>query len=319
MNERIIKKPDVLSIDYLPDKLLHREKEFQHLKNNIENSVNTIVVGPVGSGKTALAKRIIKDLAAEDIRYVDCFVFDTAFSILREIMPSAKLSVQRSIYQLIKRLTREAKEAKLWICFDNFVSLKDPKIITKVMKVGVNVILISNVKQNAELLNLNALSRIPCIIKLPTYTSEKSFDILKARALEALVNSSYTDQILMEITEKTKGNITLAINVLRTAALNAQSKNKNCIEIQDLIETPYVPDASEDLSKDEKALLEILREKRQLPSGELFELYKQRTNHPKGERMFRNYMERLCENGKVKPVGEKKGRIYEIVQTENNE
>jgi Cdc6-like AAA superfamily ATPase len=313
MDGNIIIKSDVLLRDYLPKRLLHREKELQQLKDNIGNRVNTIMFGSVGSGKTTLVKRVIKDFTTEDIRYIDCTLYDTSFSVLKEILPSSKLILQRSIYELIKKLAKEVRQKKLWICFDNFVRLKDTRIITKVMILGVNIILVSNVERDADILNRNLLSNIPCIVKLHNYTTKQSFDILRKRARETLVKSSFTDEILVEISERTKGNMALAINVLRTAALKAQGENRKKIEITDLAETLYPPSKPENVSGDERVLMEILREKKLLSSGELFILYRQRATSPKGERSFRNYMEKLCSKGFVRAVGTNRWRVYEIV------
>lgn len=311
MDAEIIVNAGVLSRDYLPKRLLYREKELKQLKDNIGNRVNTIMFGPFGSGKTTLVKRAIEDLKSEDIRYVDCTLYDTSFSVLREMLPSAKLILQRSIYELIKKLDKEAKQKRLWICFDNFVRLKDPGIITKVMTLGINVILISNVERNADVLNLNVLSNIPCIVKLSNYTTEQSFGILRERAQEALAKSSFTDELLVKISERAKGNMALAINVLRTAAIKAQGENRERIEITDLPETLY-SDNPRNLSKDERVLLDILKEKRRLLAGELFALYRQRANPSRGERSFRNYMENLCSKGFVRAIGTNKWRVYEL-------
>jgi len=312
MEGKIIVDPDVLSRSYVPKRLMHREKEFQRLRDDIENRVNCIVFGPVGSGKTTLIKRVINDLTKEDIRYVDCTLYDTSFSVLKEILPSAKLILQRSIYELIKRLSKEAKQKRLWICFDNFPRLKDPGIITKVMTLGVNVVLVSNVVRDAKILNTNVLSNIPCIVELSNYSVEQSFDILRERAKGALTKSSFTDELLLEISKRSRGNMTLAINLLRTAALKAQGENKKRINITDLAETLHSQNNPGNLGLDERVLLEILREKKRLSSGQLFELYRQRVTPSKGKRSFRNYMESLCKKGLAKMIGEKRGRTYEI-------
>lgn len=59
--------------------------------------------------------------------------------------------------------------------------------------------------------------------------------------------------------------------------------------------------------------MKILEEWRSLPASRLFDFYVQRARYPKGQRSFRNYMENLCAKGLVKAVGDKRGRIYEIV------
>jgi len=136
---------------------------------------------------------------------------------------------------------------------------------------------------------------------------------LKARAREALVESSFTDELFSEISERTNGDMTLAINVLRTAALKAQSEKRKKIEVSDLAEIPYRLGNPMNLSEDEKVILDILGEKKRLLSGELFVLYGQRAVPSKGERSFRNYIESLCAKGLVRAIGDKRGRVYEIV------
>lgn len=88
---------------------------------------------------------------------------------------------------------------------------------------------------------------------------------------------------------------------------------------EDLAETIHPADNSGNLNEDERLLLEILKEKRQLSSGELFELYKQSSFPARGERSFRNYMEDLCSKGLVKAVGTNRWREYEIAKPNNNE
>jgi len=314
MSEAIVINADVLSSNYLPERLLHRENELQQVKNNIENRINTLIVGPVGSGKTTLVKRVIKDVNAEDIRYIDCTLYDTSFSVLKEILPSARLILQRSIYELIKRLAEEMRRKRLWICFDNFVRLKEIDIVGKVMSLGANVVLVSNVERDAEVLNQNVLSNIPSIIKLPNYSIEQSIDILRERATEALIKSSFTDELLAEVSERARGNMKLAINLLRAAAYKAQSEERERIGNADLPETLYALDNPGNLKRDERTILEILEEKKRLSSGELFDLYRQQTCPAKGERSFRNYMENLCSKGFVKATGVNRWRTYELVR-----
>lgn len=316
MNGKIIVKPDALSGDYLPKRLLRREKESQQLKDNIQNKVNTMIFGPAGSGKTAIIKRAING-SGEDIRYVDCTLYDTPFSVLKEILPSAKLILQRSIYELIKKLAKEASQKQLGICFDNFARLKDPNIITKVISLGVNVILASNADRDVNVLNTNALSNIPSVIQLSNYTIEQAFNILKERAQEALARQSFTDELLMEIAERSRGNMTLAINVLRTAALKAQEANKRKIEVTDLTETLCISSNPANLGEDEMILLEIVREKRRLPSGDLFTMYREKVTASKGKRSFRNYMTKLCAKGFVRATGTNRWRVYELVRSDD--
>jgi len=317
MNAQILINPEVLSTSYLPEKLLHRDKERVQLLNNIKNFINTFICGPCGSGKTILVKDILHNPNKKNFAsYVDCSVYQTTYSVLKEILPRSEFILYRSNYELIKELLKQAKERKFTICLDNFECLKDKDIVAKFMSVGLTVVLISDNEENFLLLNENIRSNIPSIIKLQPYTPEQSFDILKDRAEKALAKWTYNDQPIKKIAEKIKGNISLGINALKLASLKAEGEDKKAIEERDMPEINN--DCPQKLNQDEKILLKILEEWKSLPASRLYDFYIQNTRHPKGERSFRNYMESLCSKGLVKAIGDKRGRIYEIVEGDIN-
>jgi len=72
------------------------------------------------------------------------------------------------------------------------------------------------------------------------------------------------------------------------------------------------------LAEDERTLLNILEERKSLPSNALFQLYRSIAKYPKQDRSFRKYMQRLRERGLVKAFGDRTGRHYEIVPGEGN-
>lgn len=112
---------------------------------------------------------------------------------------------------------------------------------------------------------------------------------------EALKEWSYTDAVIRKIAEQAKGNMALAINTLRTAALRAEGQNKTKIEEEDV---PVNNCPMLELNQDEAVLLKILKERRSLPNGKLYALYKEKVRTPKSKRVFRNYMH-LGEERKV--------------------
>ncbi len=138
-------------------------------------------------------------------------------------------------------------------------------------------------------------------------------DILRKRAEKALIKSSFTNELLEKNAERTDGNMMLAINLLRTAALKAENEGRETIVVSDLPETIRITDNPEKLSIDEVLLLDILKEKKRLRSHELFTVYRKLASHPKGERSFRKYMETLCSKGFIRAVGMNRWRTYEIV------
>lgn len=149
---------------------------------------------------------------------------------------------------------------------------------------------------------------------LPVYTLEQSYEILKMRAEKSLTDSSFTDDVLKTIAERTRGNMTLALNLLRTAALKAEAEGRTRIELEDIDMPLQISEPTIKLNEDELLLYKIIKEKERISSRQLYTLYKEHAGRSKGERSFRNYMRSLCFKGLVRAIGEKKGRTYEIVR-----
>ena len=106
--------------------------------------------------------------------------------------------------------------------------------------------------------------------------------------------------------------MTLCINLLKALALKAENEGRDSINE---VEYGYEIDCEdESLNHDEKLLVNILQEQKCLASSALYGFYSQRTRYPKGERSFRNYMQDLCLRGLVKSIGDKRGRVYEIIE-----
>jgi Cdc6-like AAA superfamily ATPase len=318
MKEEILANAEVLSHSYMPEKLLHRENELAQLKHNLQNYVSTFVTGSCGSGKTTLVKKALLNFNNSKKScacYIDCAVYQTTYSILKEIVPRSEFIFYRSNYELVKELMKHAKERKFVVCLDNFEDVKEYSLVAKFLSMGVCVIVISDSEENFSLLSENVRSNIPSIIRLPSYSNEQTFEILKDRAEKALAKWMYTDAIIKRIADSVKGNIALGINALKVAALNAESRNKKAVEESDI---PEIEDCPIKLSVDEKILLKILQEWKSLPASRLYDFYVQSARHPKGERSFRNYTESLCSKGLAKAIGEKRGRVYEIIEVEEN-
>jgi len=315
MNGQIPVNPEVLSLSYLPEELLHREKERTELKENLKNLINTFICGLCGCGKTILVKRVILDLNKKiSVGYIDCSIYQTTYSVLKEILPRSEFILYRSNYELIKELSKYAKEKRFIVCFDNFEKLKDKDLIARLMSLNVCVVLISDEEENFSLLGENVRSNIPSVMKLEPYTTEQSIDILEDRAEKALGKGTYTDLVIKKIAEKINGNIALGISALKIAALKAESVNKKAIEESDI---QINNDCPLKLNHDEKTLLRILEEWKSLPASRLYDFYVQNSRYPKGERSFRNYMESLCSKGLAKAIGDKRGRIYEFTGDEH--
>lgn len=316
----IITNNDVLSESYTPKNILHRENELTHLSNAI-NVVNTFVYGPNGSGKTLLVKKAIANVNASRkgcVFYIDCCLYQTTNAIFHEILLSANSIVSsKSNYELTKRLKARMRQLDcgMTVCLDHFERLKEIETISRLLSLEVRLIIVSESYETYRRLNSMGKANITNIIEIHGYNEDQAFDILLERAREALEGTAYSDDTIRKIVQTSSGNMTLGLNLLKAMALKAEGEDKNSID-----ETEYAYEVDcedEKLSADERVLVNILREQKTMASNALYGFYSQRTRYPKGERSFRNYMQDLCMKGLVKSVGDKRGRIYEIIEQAN--
>jgi Cdc6-like AAA superfamily ATPase len=76
--------------------------------------------------------------------------------------------------------------------------LKEKDLIARFMSIGLSVVLISDSEENIFLLSETIRSNILSIIRLKTYTTEQSFDILKDRAEKASMKDHPAKQLTMQ-------------------------------------------------------------------------------------------------------------------------
>lgn len=317
MGSDIVVNPQPLSQLYTPEKILHREKELTQLLDCLSNFVHAFVYGSHGSGKTLLTKRTIEKFNAKRGRaiYIDCSLYQTTNAIFHETLLSLNQVVSsKSNYALTKRLRERIRHlnSRLIICLDHFESLKEIETVDRILSLGLGLILVSDNEDTYRNLSPVAKANITNLIEIPSYSVDQTFDILLERAKQALVQYSYSEDKIRKVAEMSKGNITLAVNLLKSIALKAESEDEKSI---DDVELGYEIDCPNGmLSRDKMVILKILKEWKSLPSSRLYDFYTEKARHPKGRRSFRNYMRDLCARGFVRNIGEKRGRVYEIVE-----
>jgi len=315
MSSQILKNAEALSPSYENHILLHREKTLSELLSYFNKQVNSFIFGPPGIGKTSLIMKAIKDSTGKAI-YIDCSLYQTTNAILREVLSAISSPIiSRSNYDLLKRLKEKTRDKKIIVCLDNFEHLEDVGCVNKLLSLNICTIIVSDKEESYMRLDPFARAAITNLLRIQEYTSEQAIAILSDRAKEALKEWSYTDNVLKKIVEESKGNLALAINILKTAALKAESSTKTKIEETDV---PEIDCPESELNYDEKILLKILREWNSLPSARLFAFYRETAKYPKEERSYRNYMKTLCDKGFVRAVRDRSERIYELIQYGNN-
>ncbi len=207
----VIKNPDKLDFDYVPEELIHRDEQlrflsqmFKPLLSNVPQ--NAVIKGPVGSGKTAIAKKFCMSLKkisykkGKNIEYVhiNCRKRSTDAMVILGILnhfdsrfPDRGFSVEEMLQVLKKQLRR--RDAQLLVVLDEVDALleKDSDLIYKLTrfsdessidKTPVSLILISQ-KDVLSKLDSSSLSTFKRnnVLKLDKYTRDELYDIVNQR------------------------------------------------------------------------------------------------------------------------------------------
>lgn len=294
----------------------NRTREKRQLLNSLRNSVNTFVFGRNGIGKTTLINTVIEEYNSKfgQAVYIDCLLYQTANAILREVLFSlGSVILSRSNYELIKRLKKKAKKLKLVVILDHFENLKENEALKVLIALDFCVCLVSDSFRNYKGMNLILRSKITNILKVTEFSRYQVLKIIKEK-MNSFTKVLLDNDILQRIVEKSGSNITFALNLLKTIATNTNKKNENPIDYLSFFEDAF----DETYNEDHRIILQILKKSKRLPSGKIYRLYCEGSDHPKSERSFRKYMQVLCKQGLVKSIGEKKGRTYEILEVKNS-
>lgn len=264
----VFKSEHYLSIDYVPENLPHRETELRILAQNFKSLIASpgrtsqkfIIEGPVGTGKTAVAKRFAEqiELAAKrpgrNIRFhtlhINCRVNKSAYLVYLKILRKFKPEFPRrghSPEELIQMIVEvlESEDRYLLLILDEldyFIKQKGGDILynlTRLMDDQLNAqqrLSIIGVGRRIPLDNdlfdsstLSTLQRN--ILHFEPYTASQLEDILKERIKMAFEDGTVMSETLQMICEMAseRGDARYAIELLWRAGKQADSLQSKVI------------------------------------------------------------------------------------------
>ena len=288
-----------------------RKQESVLILDYLKKSVNTVVYGSPGIGKTTLIKSVVNEInnSLGQAIYVDCSLYQTANAVLREILLFlGSVIASKSNYDLTKRLRERTRKVKLFVFLDHFENLKNNDILNVLLGLDFCVCLVADSPESYRMMSMTQRSRFVNTVKMEKLTDEEVTEVLREVA-----NLKVSDEKFRKIVEKSDGNLTFALNMLRSVEVN----HGNITAIEQIDFCDVLPNKIPNMGSSE--ILHILEQRKRLPSGELYRLYREKSQYPKSERSFRNYMQDLCRKGLIKSIGDKKGRFYEVIGISSKE
>ncbi|MBS3054927.1 MAG: AAA family ATPase [Candidatus Aenigmarchaeota archaeon] len=322
---RIFKNEKVLSTEFLPEVLPHRESQIEILAGNLRPAAhgrkpqNTFVYGTPGIGKTASVKHVFRqfeEYSGVKTFYVNCWDYRTIHSILTKLSVGMGIFVARKGMakdEVMEKFVEACKKNRkgLVICLDEADQIKDKNSLYDLFRINqyisnpVGVVFISNFAD----LFLDLEPRVKSSadvdeVEFKPYTLDEMKNILTARGREAFHAGVIEDGVVFLCANHAivnGGDVRTGLECLMKAGRLAEKDNSLKLKVEHV---KYVLPSigkvkpkilEEKINEKEKIILKIVEGKRNLKSGELYEEYLRMSEDKITERGFRDILNHLIE------------------------
>jgi cell division control protein 6 len=280
----IISNPEALDFDFVPNEIVGRENIQSELANKFtsidrhDSSCRAIITGPVGSGKTVLAKTFCRDLQRHLINkreimiaHVNCRNASTSTRVVQRILheidpghPDRGLSMGELLLSL-RKLTRKNSSHLIVVLdeVDHMLRKSGDDLLYQLLRIDedqqgkgtLSLILISQ-EQVLDVLETAVISRMgkTNLIQMPPYKFEELSKIAKQRASMALNEGTYSEEILNLIADKAvhSGDARLVIELIKAAGRASEFRQDGHTERRITIKDVY--------SQDENLAIDVISE-----------------------------------------------------------
>ncbi|MGQ4833259.1 MAG: ORC1-type DNA replication protein [Candidatus Asgardarchaeia archaeon] len=260
---KIIKNRDVLRPTYVPEHLPHRDDQIRKIAMILAAALkggtpsNLLLYGKTGTGKTAVAKYVLKHLKLKSvdsgitpplIAYINCGIVDTNYRVLAQLnkaigveVPFTGLPTDEVYHRFLDALD---KHSKLMIIVldevDMLVKKSGDSILYDLTRINssldnarVSIIGISNDLKFKEYLDPRVLSSLSEEeIVFPPYTANELKDILKERAALGIYENAITPGVInlcAAYAAREHGDARRALDLLRVSAEIAEREGADKI------------------------------------------------------------------------------------------
>lgn len=330
--ERVIENARVLTADYLPNKMVHREGERQEIARNLrpildgDQPLDMLIYGRPGTGKTAMSRHVVKELQENvfvNSCYVNCFSEKSRFEVFYELLDK-KAKVPRdgtSTEKVVEMFEEKVRNNPTVIIIDEIGQISNEEILFDLSRfINAAVICIANEGSIFGHFSDKIQSRFSGLKKLhfKRYEVDELVDILKLRAEHGLKSGAVSRGQLETIAKRANGDARVAVQTLRLAAQEAENKGLESITeeiIEESVSEAHETDMLESLemlNRHQKSLYKILREKGDLKMSDLYKEYKESVEDQKSKRTIRRYLKKMVSYNVIAEQGKKSGRTYGV-------
>ncbi len=321
----VVKNPGILGEGYFPKDIDSRNLQLSELLSCLspayrkDKPVHAWLYGTPGTGKTLVAKhaleRIVKEANLKGI-YVNCWECNSYFSVLDFLVRELRVLGAEKLNTSFKleRFRQFVGSMPLIIILDEIDHVKGEErdsIIYNLCNTGnVGIICISNSIDALYEADDRTKSRLNARqIEFEQYTGMELLDILNHRARLALRPGSCSDGALRVIAHYAEGDARAALKILKNASYSAERDGRESLALKD-IKAGYSSSKNleknrflDSLSSHHRLLYELVKEKKEINSGELWKVYLQKCRElqkpPIAMRTYSEYMNKLIELGLV--------------------
>ena len=313
---RIFKDKEKLLPEYIPETLPHRENEIKKLAEILivalegERPSNVLIYGLTGTGKTAVAKYVVKRLVekADSVNaklgyaYVNTRKVDTTYRVLASIATSLGLRIPTTGIAISEVYRRYINGLENWgglhiVVLDEidyYVKREGDDLLYKLVRINeelsrakVVLIGITNDINFVETLDPRIRSSLgEEEIVFPPYDADQLFDILKQRAEQAFNKGVIDDAVISycaALAAREHGDARRALDLLRVAGEIAERENASKVTVDHVkkamieLEEGRIFQAASTLPLHAKlvlkAVIEVVREKGMGTTGEVYNKY----------------------------------------------
>jgi len=267
VESRIFRNRDILSPDYIPEKLPHREEEIRRVGSVLAQALrgsrpnNLFIYGLTGTGKTAVTLYVLKRLVGKARQlgvevgyvYVNTRQRDTPYKVLADIasavglrVPFTGLSTAEVYSRLVRRLARTS--GVLIVVLDEvdwLVRRRGDDILYRLTRIGyelpqgsarVSIVGITNDVRFVEMLDARVRSSLgEEEVVFPPYNAEQLRDILWERAREAFQPGAVDEAVIgycAALAAREQGDARRALDLLRVAGEVAERENAPRVTVE---------------------------------------------------------------------------------------